>query len=278
MSLGNVDLFGLYVAPIAPILLIAAVAFVVVAPRYGRFWDPEARLASGFVRIRNLCHSRFWPDALARQSRRMNVDPRERCDRRRRRARQGGRGARAAVAARRRSRRADACGGGDRRRARLFRLARLYGDAVDPRRDGARLCRVDRAADRRADCRTARARQCVRPQGRSPDADRPGELCDRRAAGAGERSAGEGARAERRRRMGAAAKAERPCGDARGAADLRQQVLERGRAISGRAGGSGHRAAQPQAHAGSSRRSTATSPTCRRRPATTPTSGRARWP
>ena len=62
MSFGDVDLFGLYVAPVAPILVIAAVAFVVlrrVSEGLGvlrRVWHPAlfefavyAILASGLT-------------------------------------------------------------------------------------------------------------------------------------------------------------------------------------------------------------------------------------
>ena len=59
-------------------------------------------------------------------------------------------------------------------------VGRLYGGAVDARRHGARLCRHDGAGGLGADRRAAGCRQPVRAQGRSADGDRPDQLRDRR--------------------------------------------------------------------------------------------------
>ena len=83
--------------------------------------------------------------------------------------------------------------------SRLGDVGRVYGSAVDARRNRARLCRDDGAGGRRAHRRAARRRQQIRSQGRSADGDRPDQLHDRRQPSRGGGAAGAGERAEHRR-------------------------------------------------------------------------------
>ena len=106
--------------------------------------------------------------------------------------------------------------------ARLSGVAILHGLAMDARRHGPRLCRESRPSGRRRDRAIADRRQPVRPQGRSPDADRPEELFHRRPAGAGGGRADASGRRQRERRNDAAVEAQRHRGHHGGAADLYQ--------------------------------------------------------
>ena len=187
MRFTEIDLFGVYVAPIS-VMLVGRLGDHDRAASGRRPVRPAAsRLASGVVRVRGL-HDRAVVDRLSRRAVRSpcpsveaQIEARKatarsesarspgRTEPRRRRQRPHRASTRLAVADHAGRRR-------DRRRARLGDVECLYGRAVDARRHGARLCRDDGAGGLRAHRRAAGRRQPVRPQGRSADGHRPDQL------------------------------------------------------------------------------------------------------
>ncbi len=208
MRYTEINLFGVYVAPIAPMIVAAWVLLI-----------PLRRFADRFGLLRYVWHPALFlfailPDsavgdrASGRQGRRLmaDADVQMKTPSARAPARAAGRRQRHAdePAARR-------AGAGDADRARVGRhrrlgdVAGLHGCALDARRHGARLCRHHHAGGLRQHRATPGRRQPVRPQGRPADGDRPDRLRDRRRTGAS------------RRRPGGCQCRERPAGGASGA-------------------------------------------------------------